>query len=893
MKNKVLNVAAIVALLFLPVAGFALAPNLGTASGYVLFTSTGAVTNTGITHLTGNVGTNSGSITGFGNVNGVMNSQNGATSQCAADVLAAYLEINGSIPGFFPSPLLGNDDTLQVGNYFVSGAATLNNSLTLDAQGDADAVFIIQIQGSFSTSVLSEIRLINNAQACNVFWKIEGLVSMAAGTKMKGTIIANNAAIVLNSGVKLEGRALSTAGAVSVSDVTAYTPTGCGSPFLTGPALPPMGSTGCYGILSANGPVTNSGISNISGDVGTNVGLTTGFNALFVSGNIHPIPDFSTDAAAADLGTLYSNLNLLQNDIELLFPAQFGASLVLTPHTYLLNGATTFTDTLFLDAAGNANAVFVIKINGALATTAHAIVVLKNGTQAKNVFWKIEGAVNLADFTDFKGVIVANNAAIGMFTGVTLDGHAFTTNGAISTNAINVNNSQTSASIMANGPTTFCEGGSVMLTASSAASYNWNTGETTQSITVSTTGNYSLFYMGACGSATSNTIAVTVNAALELSISGTTTICNGLSTTLTASGATSYTWSNSQTTAGITVSPTVSTTYSVIGTSNGCSASTSQLVTVNNCMPVVQGSIAPAQCGYINNLPGGKLKVNIVPGATSYIYNVYAVGGNTILYTITNSNNIFVIPNVGGQPTPLNWGTQYDMTVTPMGSGFVGTESARCRIGILSEPTPANIAPTSLKSPVCQSMVANATIVAATATITCKTVTQAGAYEFKFVNQLNNVTTTALASYVNQRSLAPLGLTAGATYAVSARARVLGVWAANFGPECFITIMQSGKLQIQSEDNSQNSNLNTQFELAIFPNPFSDVFTLNVSSAKNENVNVVITDIAGKQIASQQIATNTNINSSILNLKLESGIYFVNVSNTAGERKMLKIVKLN
>ena len=59
-----------------------------------LFTSVGAVTNVGtykyLTHLTGNVGTNSGSSTNFGNVNGVMHDGDGASGQCASDLLIAY-----------------------------------------------------------------------------------------------------------------------------------------------------------------------------------------------------------------------------------------------------------------------------------------------------------------------------------------------------------------------------------------------------------------------------------------------------------------------------------------------------------------------------------------------------------------------------------------------------------------------------------------------------------------------------------------------------------------------------------------------------------------------------------------------------------------------------------
>jgi hypothetical protein len=69
MKNLILNAIAVA--LLLPMVCFS-QPSLGMASDFALFTSVGAVTNTGITHVTGNVGTNSGSNTGFGNVNGVM-----------------------------------------------------------------------------------------------------------------------------------------------------------------------------------------------------------------------------------------------------------------------------------------------------------------------------------------------------------------------------------------------------------------------------------------------------------------------------------------------------------------------------------------------------------------------------------------------------------------------------------------------------------------------------------------------------------------------------------------------------------------------------------------------------------------------------------------------------
>jgi hypothetical protein len=438
MKTKLLKKISAFSLLLIPSIHFAQTITLGTAANFVLFSTNGALTNTGISQLTGNVGTNSGSSTAFGNVNGQMHDQDLVSGQCSSDVLSAYNQLNATTATLFPASLLGNGQVLLAGVYSISAATTLNLDLTLNAQGNANAVFIFKIQGPFSANANSKIKLINGAQACNVFWKVEGLVNIASGTTMRGTVIANNAAINMNSGDTLEGRALSTAGAVTVNGVLAYTPIGCNSTLLTGPSAPNLASTACFAIFSGNGPVTNSNNTHATGDVGTNVGLTTGYNALFVTGTIHPIPDGVTTTCASDLGNVYTYLNTLPYDIELLYPIQFGNSLVLTPHTYLMNGSTVLTDSLYLNAEGNANAVFVIQVNGAFSTSTYAKVILINGTQAKNVFWKIDGAVSINNFAKFKGTIIANNAAISLNKGAIIEGRALTTNGALNTDSINV-----------------------------------------------------------------------------------------------------------------------------------------------------------------------------------------------------------------------------------------------------------------------------------------------------------------------------------------------------------------------------------------------------------------------------------------------------------------------
>lgn len=424
-------------LLALPNCVSAQAPVLGSTADFALFSSNGAVTNTGLSHLTGNVGTNNGSNTNFGNVDGVMNENNGATAIAAADLIIAYNQLNAAIPTMFPAPLLGNGQELNPGTYSIGASATLDNILTLNGQGNPNSVFIFQIEGAFSSAAGSQVTLINGAKACNVFWKIEGLVDLAANTSIKGTIVANNAAIILNAGVALEGRALTTTGAVTISGVTVRTPIGCGSIDPMGPIPPALNSVACYTVFSASGAVMNTGETFITGDVGTNVGLTTGFEADNVTGTIHANPDVSTAQCAEDLNDVYAYLNVLPTDIELLYPAAFGQDLVLTPHTYIMNAATVLTGKVYLNAMGNDDAVFVIKINGALSTSTYASVELINGAQAKNVFWKVDGAVDLNDYTEFKGTLICNNGAMILNLGTTIEGRALSTTGDVSTFGIN------------------------------------------------------------------------------------------------------------------------------------------------------------------------------------------------------------------------------------------------------------------------------------------------------------------------------------------------------------------------------------------------------------------------------------------------------------------------
>lgn len=151
---------------------------------------------------------------------------------------------------------------------------------------------------------------------------------------------------------------------------------------------------------------------------------------------------------------------------------------------------------------------------------------------------------------------------------------------------------------------TICAGATATLTASGGTTYAWNTGQNGQTIQVSplVTTLYKVTVSNALGCSASDQALVNVNPAPTAGAGNNQTICAGENATLTASGGVSYSWSNGQNAATITVSPTQTTTYTVTVTgSNGCTAGSSVVVTVSsNCGIVVsvkamlQGAFNPA-----------------------------------------------------------------------------------------------------------------------------------------------------------------------------------------------------------------------------------------------------------------------------------------------------------
>jgi len=203
-------------------------PDLGTTIDFALFTSVGALGNTGTSDIYGNIGSHVGAITGFDPptvVIGNISSADAVTAQCLIDVQAAYDEIVVKVPTVAGhAPAFGGGETLVPGIYNIGGAGSIFGDLTLDAGGFPSSIFIFQFGGAFDSGATSEVHLINGTSPCNVFWIAEGAMSLAALTIMKGTLISNNGAISMGAGADLEGRMLTTGGAANVYNTIIHVP---------------------------------------------------------------------------------------------------------------------------------------------------------------------------------------------------------------------------------------------------------------------------------------------------------------------------------------------------------------------------------------------------------------------------------------------------------------------------------------------------------------------------------------------------------------------------------------------------------------------------------------------------------------------------------------------
>ncbi|TDU40015.1 putative secreted protein (Por secretion system target) [Gelidibacter sediminis] len=283
-----------------------------------------------------------------------------------------------------------------------------------------------------------------------------------------------------------------------------------------------------------------------------------------------------------------------------------------------------------------------------------------------------------------------------------------TTNGCEVTDTVTVtvlNSTQTTAD--AGMDQTICEGASVTLTATGGDSFLWNTGATTPTIKVSPsqTTTYTVTVSDTSGN-TSDTddVVVTVNPLPTVDAGKNKVIKIGESITLTATGAQSYIWNTGATEASITVSPSTTTTYTVIGSTNGCDATDTITVRVQGSNEVV------VDAGKDQSICEGGSVILTATGGETYLWNtgittasIEVSPSETTTYTVTaydskgnpsDSDDVIVtvnpIPIVdAGKDVTINLGESVVLSAT-------GSNNYQWSTGV-SGPS-INVSPTSTQT---------------------------------------------------------------------------------------------------------------------------------------------------------------------------------------------------
>ncbi|MGK0325791.1 MAG: hypothetical protein ACJA1D_001132, partial [Polaribacter sp.] len=228
--------------------------DFGSVADFIIFTGTGAVANTGVSTVTGNVGSDAGAIAGFGTpsvLNGVIENANTVTAQASLDLAAACVQLQGLTATITDhSGVFGSvgGETIFPGIYSIAAAVSITGELTLDAQGDPDAMFIFKITGALNSVAGATVLLANGASSDNVFWIAVGAVGLGANTTMIGTAIAYPGAVSLGAGGSIDGRLYATVGAIATDSFEATIPV---------PASTNDVSSGNEGGLESNGDLAS------------------------------------------------------------------------------------------------------------------------------------------------------------------------------------------------------------------------------------------------------------------------------------------------------------------------------------------------------------------------------------------------------------------------------------------------------------------------------------------------------------------------------------------------------------------------------------------------------------------------------------------------------------
>ncbi len=203
--------------------------NLGSAGNFAVM-ATASISSTGPVVINGDVGLAPGTSQGIppAQVNGTIHVNDPIVTQAQADLLAAFNDatsrstnaqtLPGNMGGLTFTPGLYVNST----SVLISGAGP-NNNVTLDAQGNPNAVFIFKMGSTLTTGVGSQVILAGGAKASHVFWQVDTSATIDVGSIFQGNVLAATS-ITINTGAAVTGSMFSgAAGGTGSATINAST----------------------------------------------------------------------------------------------------------------------------------------------------------------------------------------------------------------------------------------------------------------------------------------------------------------------------------------------------------------------------------------------------------------------------------------------------------------------------------------------------------------------------------------------------------------------------------------------------------------------------------------------------------------------------------------------
>ena len=221
---------------------------LGTTSRFAVLAGE-TITNTGTTTINGSAGGDVGLFPGTEfpgqasvTMSGAVNLADDVASIAKDDLVIAYNDAAGRLPVTrIPTELGGT--TLTPGTYdSADGTFQITGTLTLDAQGDSDAVFVFKTATTLVTASDSNVKLINKAQSCRTFWKVGSSATLGTNSDFTGRIFALTS-IAANSGATVKGQLLARNGEVTLDNNTITNEVCVTTPTVPDEELPPVVDT--------------------------------------------------------------------------------------------------------------------------------------------------------------------------------------------------------------------------------------------------------------------------------------------------------------------------------------------------------------------------------------------------------------------------------------------------------------------------------------------------------------------------------------------------------------------------------------------------------------------------------------------------------------------------